>query len=306
VRAQTKEIAPGGGTVSENALLFEVEVNAGQPQFSAEYELDMDRFMSVLAIATADEVVDLFKNTKVTASKGGSTKTPTLKVVGTTFSQEGDSGSPIVDKDKNLVGILRGGTIQTIFVKGQDNPVDIVTGNSQGVFIAAAFEKLQVTFLPAGQQTAGATIIVPGMAIERMERDQIDWHALDSIRTAVQRSGTGARLNPVIQRHFGEVRQLIHHRRRVMVTWHRNKGPAFVAAFLRAARRPSEAIAGEIEGVRLTDSMRAMRNVLMAEGSPGLQAAIIEHESELFEVADRATSLDGLLAAFAPAAESNA
>ncbi|RKS28629.1 hypothetical protein BJ917_1525 [Pseudomonas sp. WPR_5_2] len=299
-KADIKEVDPGTGAITDSkGYVFEVEVNAGQSQFKQEYELDMDQFMSRMAIATADEVAHLFDGTKVTATVGGAAQTPTLKIVGTTFSQKGDSGSPIVDSDRKIVGILRSGSVQRIYVKGKD-PVDIVTGNSQGVFIAAAFEKLEVALLSPGQQTSGARIVVPGMAIQRAHGEALDWHALDRIRDDIERSPAGIRLTPVFRRHFDEIRQLVHHRRRVTVTWHRFKGPAFVTAFLRAARSPSKPLVPEIDGVRLNDAMRAMRNALMAEGSPGLQNAIMAHEAELFELADKAESIDALVEALSP------
>jgi hypothetical protein len=305
-QADIKEVDPGTGAMTVGkGYVFEVEVNAGQPQFKQEYELDMDQFMSRLAIATADEVARLFNGTNVAATVGGSAQTPTLKIVGTTFSQKGDSGSPIVDNDGKIVGILRSGSVQRIYVKGK-NPVDVVTGNAQGVFIVAAFEKLGVAFLAAGQQTAGRRVVVPGMAIQRAQGEALDWSALDRIRDDFERSPTGMRLTPMFRCHFDEIRQLVHHRRRVTVTWHRFKGPAFVTTFLRAARSPSEPLVPEIDGVRLQDAMRAMRNVLMAEGSPVLQSAILAHEAELFELAGKAESIHALLEALSPVQEQRA
>ena len=43
----------------------------------------------------------------------------------------------------------------------------------------------------------------------------------------------GADLAKVVRRHLDEVRQLVHHDRRVLVTWHRHRGPGFVNAVLR-------------------------------------------------------------------------
>ena len=43
--------------------------------------------------------------------------------------------------------------------------------------------------------------------------------------------------------------------------------------------------------------------IVVAEGLPALQAAILQHENELFELAERVTSIDGLLIAFATVGE---
>lgn len=297
-RQYVRERVEGQDTPDESdALVLEIEVNPGQGSFSKEYELDMNKFMARNGIATGQEVAALFNGTKVTATVGGSPETPILKVVANTFSQSGDSGAPIVDKDNRIVGLLRSGTAQPIFVKDHEEPVDICTGSSQAVFIGAALEKLQVAFLPAGQQTAGAPIVVPGMAIERHNREVIDWATLDRARVAVENSTGGAHFAMLAGRHFEEIRQLVHHRRRVTVTWHRHKGPGFVVALLRAAGRPGCPVPGEIDGVKLIDAMRAMRDVLVAEGSPGLRAAIVEHEHKVLVLVRRAVSLDDVLVA---------
>jgi len=274
-------------------LVLEIEVNPGEKAFAAEFELDMPRYMSRLAIETTKEIQDQFKDTKITATIGGSASTPTLKLQGSTFSQPGDSGAPIMDDNNSVVAILRSGTLVPVFVAGEPEPVDIATGNSQGVFISAALTQLQVNFLPAGQHTAGEPILVPGVAIAREPGGVVDWDALDRVRRRIEADAESAHLMELAGRHFEEVRRLIHHRRRVKVTWHRLKGPAFLAAFLRSAVRP---IPREIGGVKLIDAMGAMRDVLVAEGSPALRRAILEQGEALVNASDSAASLEQLVA----------
>jgi hypothetical protein len=239
----------------------------------------------------------LFKNTKITAIKGGSAATPTLKISGRVFSQPGDSGAPVVDKDNQIVGLLASGSSQTIYVKGKPEAVEIHTENSQVIFIRAALENLQVDMLPAGQHTFGSPLIVPGRAIERDQRMAVDWMAFDAARRAIETSLRGARMVSIFRHHFEEVRQLVHHRRRVMVTWHRNQGPGFIVAIARASLLPGWPISAEIDGVPLIDALRAMRNVLVAEGSPALRVAILTHEKEILELVPRATSVNAVVAA---------
>ena len=97
-----------------------------------------------------------------------------MKIVAHSFSQPGDSGSPIVDENNKIVGILTSGRHIKIFVKGQDAPVEIHAENSQAIFIQAALDKLQVDFLPSGQPTAGTSIICnPGLC-HRTQRSGAD------------------------------------------------------------------------------------------------------------------------------------
>lgn len=288
----------------EDGLVLEIAASPGQAPFKAEYELDMSRFAADLeGITKPEEVRDLFNGTGVTATLGGSLKARTLKIVSHSFSEPGDSGSPIVDENNKIIAILTSGKHQNIFVKGLDEPVEIHTQNSQAIFIQAALDKLGVEFLPAGQHTAGTPLIVPGRAVQRSSQEPIDWTALDDARAAFEGSPAGARLATLVRRHFEEVRQLVHHRRRVMVTWHRNKGPSLVVAAVRSAGIPGWPIPTEIDGVRLIDALRALRNVLVAEGSPALRAAIAEHEDEIFGLAKNATSVDEVVAALANRAE---
>src|SRR5262249_8214014 len=189
--------------------VMEVEPLPSETPFEAEYKLDMPRFAALpLPITTTTEVVDLFKNTQVPATSGGSASTPTLKIVGRLFSRGGDSGSPLVDDARQVIGIVRSGTIQRIFVKAERDPVEITVGHSQGVFIRAALEKLNVSFLPAGQNTSGAAVrIAPGMPIERTNSNQVDWDEVERVHALAARTETGARLAAIGRRHFAEVRQ---------------------------------------------------------------------------------------------------
>jgi hypothetical protein len=303
IRQKVIEFGAGPPVVTDG-LVMEIEANQSQSPFEEEYELDMPRFASSLEnITKVEEVLDLFKATNITATRGGSTATPTLKVVGRVFSQRGDSGAPVVDKDNRIVGILASGNSRKIFVKGQAEPVEIHTDRSQVIFIRAALEKLGVDLLPAGQHTAGAPVIVPGRALERDQRWAVDWAAFEAARAAIEHSAHGARLASIFRRHFDEVRQLVHHRRRVTVTWQRSKGPGFLVAVARASLLPEWPVAQEIDGVRLVDALRALRNVLLAEGSPALRTAILDHEAELFALAQHATSVGAVLAELSDHAE---
>jgi len=296
IRQSVIDFSSGTGVMSDG-LVLEVEANAALSPFEKEYELDMNRFAaSVEGITKVEEVRDLFKTSKLTASIGGSAATPTLKIVGHVFSQPGDSGSPVVDEGNRIVGILASGDSQTIFVKGIPEPVVIHTGKSQVIFINAALEKLQVDMLPDGQHASGTPIIVPGRAIERDQRMAVNWMAFDNARSAIEGNAQGSRLASVFRRHFEEVRQLVHHRRRVMVTWQRTRGPAFLAANARASHLPDWPIVSEIDDMSLIDALHALRSVLMAEGSPALKVAILQYEQEIFRLA-RAKSLNALVAA---------
>jgi hypothetical protein len=286
------------GFNDSHALEFSIDVNPGQKEFTRELELDMERYRARYGNAvTVDQIADLYRSDKVTVTLVGVSTRPTLKIVSRAFALPGDSGSPIVDQDHRIVGILRTARVKNVFVTGESKPVSIPTGEATAVFVNAALMKLNVNFLEGGQHAAGERILVPGMALERSGQEKIDWAAVHAVSTLIESTPEGVRLANLVRRHFDEIRSMVHHRRRVTVSWHRNKGPAFAVAFLHATQRLNSPAPSQIDGVQLLDAVRAMCNVLVAEGSPALRTAILDHESEIINLVKRLTSLDSLLVA---------
>ena len=273
------------GTAGDGALVFEIEAKAGQAPFSETYDLDIARYLQDQnsGITTVDQVVAEFKPPMV-ATRIGSASSTTIKVQGPTFSQQGDSGAPIVDQANKIVGFVSSGTFVSLYITEQPAPVLVNTGNTQAIFITPALQFLGVTFLSSGQQTAGATIFVPGMAIGPNQQDMADCSKSEQAWLKFSSTPAGERLSSVVRRHFEEVRQLAHHDRRVKLAWHRNKGPAFAAAFVRTTREPQRSMPLEIDGVQREQAILAMREALMSSGSEALRAAIIEHGDDLISV----------------------
>jgi hypothetical protein len=286
----------GNDAVVSEALVFEIDavLGPGEEVLKREYELDMVKFLANLNIDKPSDVAAMFPGPLVTGEIGGPTDAPTLILTGSLFSQPGDSGSPIVDQSRKVVGILRSGTVKEIYVKGEAHPVSVQIGNSQAVFIRAAFEKLQVELMPPGQNTAGPGVATPGMAIRRGPRETADWAAVERMRRDLEATVMGASLARLCRRHYDEVRQLVHHRRRVKVTWHRFKGPGFVNSFLRASRQSGWPLRREIDGVSLPDALRAMRDVLAVEGSAPLRAAVEACAQEILDLATCVSSVEDM------------
>jgi hypothetical protein len=273
-----------------DGFLFEVDAAANETT-SDSYTLDMARTTSELMFATAAAyVADLNStpNAQLTATLGGTADAPTVTISGAVFSKPGDSGSPIVDGNHKLVGILTSGAIKPLYIVGKTDPVDVFLGRSQGVFVAPALTAISaaisasgtavtLSFSP-GQSSAGATRIVPGIAIEL---DSADDAAIARAEAAMRATALGARLDAVVRAHIGEIRQLVHHRRRVTVAWHRARGPAFVASALRGSARPGWPLAAELDGVAVEHALGALRIALAAEGSPQLCEALAEHGDAL-------------------------
>ncbi|WP_419695423.1 hypothetical protein ACN2CC_02150 [Mesorhizobium muleiense] len=256
-------------TVEEQGLLFEIRATPGQEVVEDKYEhLDFDAFD--LPNTTLDDVVALFEHTPCVVDKIGNHG---IRVRRSFFSRPGDSGSPVVDEQKRLIGILVAGARQKLHLKGE-RPVFVETGNSQCIFLRPVLERLGVAYHAAGQNTAGENLIVPGMTIATEPAP--DFAQFERDAAILTTSAEGHRLSELAARHAAEVRSLIHHNRRVMVTWHRFKGPGYIVALLRSTPMPPA-----IDGVPLADLLRAMQRVLIAEGSPTLKRTV-EAEGDPF------------------------
>ena len=276
------------------AWVLVVRGNPSNETTTTTYPLDMARYQAD-NFQSAQQVFDEdFKPFDIGAELGGTATEPTITITNHPFSRQGDSGAAVVDDQENLVGLIHGGTARRLFVAGEPEPIEVRTNRSFVVFIKPVFTRLGVSLPPETHSTFGSRrIVVPGAPIERQSRPP--WLALERKPCPdgpIPRKG--ARLLAVCQTHAPEVRDLVHHRRRVTVTWHRNRGPAFVAAAMRASN--GHTMAAEVGEVRLVGLLRAMRDVLLAEGSPALAAAIRANEAEVFAFTSQATTLSQLMA----------
>lgn len=265
--------------VEEQGLLFEIRATPGQQVVEDSYELDLAGFGEG---TTLDEVVARFERTPCVVNKIGD---HSIKIARAFFSLPGDSGAPIVDQQNRIVGILLAGEQETLFLKG-DRSIRVQTGNSQGMFIRAGFERLGVALFAQGQNAAGKDLIVPGMNIALEPAP--DFAQFERDAAVLNQSAEGRRLTELAVRHAAEVRNLVHHNRRVMVTWHRFKGPAYIVALLRSSLTP---LPRTIDGISLTDLLRAMQGVLATEGSLGLRRTLETEGEQLIALLDDVASL---------------
>ncbi len=271
--------------VDSSGLVFEVEPDPATEPIVVEHVLNMEFYRAKLGNAAKPaDVAALYADAQTTATPGGSADNPTLKLSTLTFAVPGDSGAPIVDDANRVVGLLYSSDFKRLFVK-EGAPVLVSTGLTQGIFVAAAFQKLGVGFLAGGQHAAGARVLVPGMVIDD-GRGRVDWTAVGGAAARFKSLPGFARLSHALQPHVHEIRSLVHSRRRVTVTWHRSKGPGFLAALMRASQQPGTPTPLRVGGVTLADAIRAMQAVLIAEGSPRLRAAIAGSADELLATLD--------------------
>jgi len=266
--------------------------------------LDMTVFVSKLApgVGLLDKLPVLCAGRLVQVVRTGDTTHNTkLHVTGQVFGRKGDSGSGIFDDQGDLIGLLSGSPGWTQFdamledrpISTSDNASITIDQEPTGaVYIKPIFEHfgldLSSGMVPPGEPAAGVALSVPGA---RIGVAPPRW---DDLEARLRALPAGRALLALAERHFAEVRQLVHHTRRVTVVWQRSKAAAFAQLLLGVLDGTRRTVPAAIDGVRAGAAVAAILGALAHTGSPPLQAAIAAHRSWVLDAVDGVTSVDEL------------
>lgn len=102
----------------------------------------------------------------------------------------------------------------------------------------------------------------------------------------------------LVNRHFSEVHTLINTNKRVATVWHRNGGPALIRMGMQAAYQQEEPLPVEIAGIRLSDRLNRIADILKRYGSDTLTLDIDEHVRNWISVVGEGLSVRQLLEVF--------
>jgi hypothetical protein len=218
-----------------------------------------------------------------------------LRLTGPVFALPGDSGSPVWDDNRKLAGIVTkvAGVDATVILDGDPAPITLPNGLATLQYAPAAFQALGLTaaaILAPGTQLSGEAIDVP------RPRPMIDLRDIGSVHRAVQKTEAGRLLVDLTTRHIESVTELVHHRRRVKVVWHRNRGPAFAIAVVECLREPTRPLPAEIAGVRFEEALQRFIDVLKLEGDDSLKRDLERHQSWLAALLKAGQTMDEILA----------
>jgi hypothetical protein len=285
--------------LAEPRFVFEMWIEP-DPAHSREYDETY-----AFEISLKDEILHFYDDqmfpSKVTATVvKQDSKTFTLHLKGRVFSLKGDSGSAVVDNDGRIVGLLGAGGMRGFNVYGTGETVFLPTGYGVVQFIRPTFAALNLqesSIVPAGDPQRGESIDI--QTVERLERTRTE-EILDNLSEAIGHTPDGERLAALARSHLQELQRLIHHRRRVTVVWHRSKGPAFLASFLRGTKDVEYLLPKQIEGVTIGQSLQGLRTALLAEGSDPLKEALNNNGDWLSDLLQRANSVAHLFRLLAP------
>jgi hypothetical protein len=182
------------------------------------------------------------------------------------FLAKGDSGSALIDANRNLVGLVNA------FDPAHPN---IATAcHIQPVLDALGVVPITELHPVLGNRAA------EGMGDETSAVIDAGPDRRAELRGAFYATPRGEELAAEVDRHRLEVVHLVNSVRRVTIAWHRNQGPAFLNRLIANARDPAVPIPHEIAGITRTRLLETMADVLSANGSPELAAAIARRRDE--------------------------
>jgi hypothetical protein len=213
------------------------------------------------------------------------------------FSDRGDSGSAVVNAAREVVGLHFAGSTAGTLHKGLELPIADVIGQFQAadnlaVAVATATKNGEVNKVPKvpGQQLAAPQALVPALA-------GAPEAPLARLGADLSASAAGRELRRLWLDHHQELLELVNHRRRVTVAWHRGGGPALLQTFLRMTADPALAMPATVAGEPPMRRIARIHAVLHANASPQLRRAL---DRALAALPDPATlTYDEVLAALA-------
>jgi hypothetical protein len=200
------------------------------------------------------------------------------------FSNEGDSGSVIVNADDNIVALLYGGDEKT-------NSVDVtVANNIQNVLDALSNNGFQLHL----SVTPGRAGVHNRTAFENRQPLPLPRPSAQNYFGQLRDANPSSLLRALFDRHHREVLDLVNHRRPVTVAWHRHQGPAFVAALTRSGRVSEYSIPMAIDGITRQALLEAMEVVLTSHGSRALVSDMERFRGDVYALAATGESLEHL------------
>jgi hypothetical protein len=183
------------------------------------------------------------------------------------FSNEGDSGSAVINAQGKLIGLLFGG-----------DPADATL--SHACHIHPVLDALSIAAITTANPVHGNPA-ASGMSAEVATMIDGRPNQTAALRGRFLGSPGGQRIAAVIERHRHEVIHLVNNNRRVAVVWRRSQGPAFLNRAINNVRDPEIEIPWEIEGVIRTTLLENMARILTEHGSQELGNAIAAHHEDL-------------------------
>jgi hypothetical protein len=185
------------------------------------------------------------------------------------FSSQGDSGAAVLNNAGEIVGILFAGQNQSLIT-----PIQAVL-TQMSITVATATETGQTQTVTDAQGVTAMSVVQEGLIDKTLRQAHSD-----IIATPAGRS-----LADAVQRHAGEVQNLVNGNRRVATVWHRSGGPIILQTLLQMIQSPDKHLPQAINGKPLTKCLADLQASLMRYGSVELASDIVNFGPRLLELA---------------------
>ncbi len=206
------------------------------------------------------------------------------------FSDEGDSGSAIIDQDNFIVGLLFGMEDSLFDVNHRDQ----ITYANQ---IQDVCDGLQIDInLSKSSSSSGPRVALPPRLTFGSYLSEEGNELYARAREQLLADPAGAWLFALGEEHREELVTLVTTRRPVTVLWHRLGGPAFFAAGIRTLRAGGDTLPIPAGGITLLEGLIQMGDVLTMYGSPELRDAIATHRELLLAAVRDSVTVPDILA----------
>lgn len=198
------------------------------------------------------------------------------------FSDEGDSGSVVIDEENYVVGLL--------FASSKDGPEYYAIANH--IEHVCSGLDIKINFTKASTPTAGARA---EWRMPHLPSAHEGNELYEIARERVLAHPAGAWLWEIADMYRDEIVELVTTHRPVSVAWQRAAGPAFFAAALNTIRAGRFEFPTTVNGITLEDALARMGVALEAHGSPELREAIRAHRDLILGAAHDSATLDEVL-----------
>jgi len=207
------------------------------------------------------------------------------------FSDEGDSGSAVVNDAGEVVALHIAGSFDSVkkLGKGAELPIEGIlslfeTQDSAPVAVATATASGVIHTVPGATTVAMPSELVPALlGAPRGETVRAPigaWlpgvplptpRSMEGIRAQLDRSAAGRQLITLWLHHHPELTTVVNEQRRVALVWHRCAGPALLQTLVRMASQHDLALPMTINGRPLKHSLDRIHDAFAAYATAELR-----------------------------------
>jgi hypothetical protein len=213
----------------------------------------------------------------------------------TYFADHGDSGSVVLNEDREVVGVHVDGAIDEdlgirkgielpigvllgLFETEDELPLEVATADASGIVQTVpgpSALRVPEELVSAMRVTEpGVRVLAPAGAHLRPGAAVPSEELLAAVRARLDASPAGRSVAALWTVHQAELVGLVQQQRRVAVVWHRCGGPALVQTLIRMAAHHDLELPKTVNGQPLDECLSRIHDAFAAKASPELRVAL--------------------------------